>query len=202
MPFQSVPDVAEAVVRFTVNTQPCTMTFYGELTGGYTQSDIDNLATLMDAWATAEFLPVVSSTLIYTGVNVKGLELLNDLQAFDATGTGAGAVGEAPMPNALAIAVTRRSALSGRSARGRVFWPLRVGMIAADENFILGAAATQVEDALNEISPAMIADNWVEVIVSRFSGGAARTTGVTFPIVSYGVHDFEIDTQRRRMPTK
>ena len=201
MTFQSVPDVAEAVVQFTAQGELQTMTFYG-LKVGYSQGDLDALSAAMDAWATAELKPMLSSSLAYIGVQVKGLELLNDLTSFDATGSGVGGTAETPLANQDCIAVARLSNFTGRSARGRVYMPLHRGNVDTNENLVTSSTETAFEDALDEVSVSMIGAGWIEVIVSRFTGGAPRATGVTFTVVAYDMRDREIDTQRRRMPGK
>jgi hypothetical protein len=37
------------------------------------------------------------------------------------------------------------------------------------------------------------------VVVSRFSGGVERVTGVTTPVVQAAYHDLNLDSQRRRL---
>jgi len=201
MAFQSVPDVAEAVVAWTAQGETQTMTFYG-LKTGYTQGDINALATRMDQWAGAELVPMLSTSLNYAGVTVKGLELLNDLTATDATNASAGSTVEVPLANQDCVAVARLSNFTGRSARGRVYMPLHRGNVDTNENFVTSSTKTAFEDALDEVSVGMISEGWIEVVVSRFTGGAPRTVGVTFTVVQYEMRDLEIDTQRRRMPGK
>jgi len=202
MAFQSADNCAEADVIFLCNSQRMSMTFHFFQSGGYSQTTLDELSALMDDWAGTFFIPLLSSQASYVQTDVRGLELINDLTSTDLTNTGVGGDGSAPNPNLLCFAVTRRSNFTGRSARGRVYFPTNVGMISSTEDFIVGASATAIVDALNEIKPAALAESWVHVILSRFTNGAKRATALPFGVVDYLFSDLEFDTQRRRMPNK
>lgn len=202
MPFQSVPDTAEAVVRFLVNGQNCTLTFYGQRAGGYDQTAISQLAETVDDWAGSHFRPALSEQAAYTGVAVRGLESAVDFLAVNADNAGIGAVNFAPMPNVCAFAVTRISGLAGRSARGRVYWPITTFNVGADENTVAAAFRDDTLNHLNALRGDMQLATWTEVIVSRVTLGAPRPFGVTFQVLNYVSSDLNIDTQRRRAPGK
>lgn len=199
MPFQSVLGCAEAVVRYTCNLQLCTMTFYGFHPSVYDQQAINTLATNMDIWATQNFKNLLSNEANYTGVHVRGLTNITDLEATVITGAGLGVLVSPPMPNSVALCVKRLSGFSGRSARGRVFWPVARTQIATNEDFILQASRDQIVAALNSVKTSMTAGGWTEVIVSRYSHGAIRPEGVFYNVQLYTTTDLVLDTQRRRL---
>lgn len=199
MAFQSVPGVAEAVVVMTCNGATITNTFYF-FQAGYTQATIQDLADEVDGWVDVEYLPLLSSQLTYVEVNCRGLEDINDLEASSNTNAGVGGDGDAPLPNNVALAVARKTGLTGRSARGRVFVPLNVGDLDTNENFVTNTAATNYVDALNALGVLTTAIDWEEVVVSRFTLGAARPFGITFSPVTYSVTDLRVDSQRGRLP--
>lgn len=200
MAFQSVPATAGVVVRYNQNSVDCTMTFYGSKAGGYSESDIDELAAAFDEWAEASFKPNLSSQILYQGVEVTGLENENDYQVVDATNAGAGDGTNNPTPNNVAFVLTRRSNLTGRSARGRVYFPVMIEQIAAaNENLISVSAADAKLACVEATDTAFVAAGFFPVIVSRFAGGVKRAVGVTFVQVSWEYRDLRVDTQRGRL---
>jgi len=202
MPFQAVANCALATVIWTRNSQRCTMTFGAAHAGAYNQSDIDNLALNMDVWAVNEFLAILASTDQYEGVDVRGLAQSIDLSSEVTTNAQAGTVSSLPQANGICIAVKRSTGQTGRSARGRVYVPLTVSMIDGNEDFITTSAQSLIEDALNEVTGAMANAGWIHVVISRQHAGVVLEEGVARAVTGYAMADREIDTQRRRMPTK
>lgn len=200
MAFQTVPNTLEAVVQLLINSGEVTMTFYARYPGAYGQAEADALAEQMDLWADTELKPALSSSATYVGVLVRGLELLNDVFAFNNTNTGVGDVVSAPLPNNVAKAVARRSGLTGRSARGRVYFPLYLAALDANENFITAVTAADLVARLEEVSTYMAVAGGTEVIVSRYTAGAPRLFGVTFGVQDYAVTSLRVDSRRDRLP--
>lgn len=202
MAFQSVPGTAEAVVRIQLNGVISTNTFYFEQGGGYTQSDIDNLASLVDAWVDNEYLPLISADAAYLSTNVRGLENIVDLAAVDSTGAGVGGVAQKPLPANVTIAIKRETGLTGRSARGRVYIiGMPITWLPTNENLVDPTLLTGMVAALNALRVDVAASSsWEEVVVSRYSNGVKRTTGVVFPVTTYINTDNTVDSQRGRLP--
>jgi len=207
MPFVPVPNTVLAEIRMTLDDQQVENTLYFERAGGWTEGTMVDLADELQLWWTN-----VYSTQCVTAVQ------LREVQVTDLTSATAGQVAVAPaitalgdlnqepMPNAVSFTVSFRTALRGRSFRGR--------------NYVVGLGIEQVTG--NNVNPAVITsfianyDNllllassqgctWV--VVSRFSGidpdtkkPIPRVTGVTTPVTSVTVVDSTVDTQRRRGP--
>lgn len=202
MAFQSVPNTAEAVVNMTLLQIPAVMTFYAAYASGYGEAELDALAANMNQWAVTRLKPALSNQNSYDGVTVRGLENINDILSINTSGAGAGgAAGGDAMPNSAALAVTRYTAYTGRSARGRVFFPLRIANMNTDRNYVLAASADDIVTWLEEVSGYMATGQGDEVIVSRFANGTKRATGITFPVVGYRYSDLRVDSQRGRLPT-
>jgi len=199
MPFQPVPDTAEALVLMQQNGQPLTMTFHYLKVGGYDQEDIDALAAAVDVFAEAEIQPLLSTSSLYRGVEVRGLESTVDLFAA-VTNVGAGAIASNPLPNQNALAVKRVTGFTGRSARGRVFFPLCVAYLGTNEDEVDATSAETVRSSIEEAIDAAIGDGWIHVLVSRQQDGVVPDEAVTRTITEYQLSDLVIDSQRRRMP--
>lgn len=201
MAFQSVPETAEVVIRAVCNNVDVTNTFYGRKTGGYTLSDVQALTiAVYDNWAglIAPHMPVA---YILNGATGRGLELLNDVEYIHTPGAVAGQSATNPTPNNVCLAIKRSSSFTGRSARGRVYvGPIPVGHLATDENFVGATWAANIVAGLEDMRDDMSAAGWQEVIVSRYSSGVKRATGVTFAVVSYNNTDLRVDSRRDRLP--
>lgn len=201
MAFQPVPDTVEIAVTALQGQQPMQNTYHAEKDGGYSQADLDSLAAAMDFEVDASFIPLWSNNCTYQGVIVRGLASVVDLIATDGSSAGAGDVSSVPMPNSVALAVKKLSAFTGRSARGRVYmYGMPSNVKADDENFITTAGGNAFKDAVEAIQVAIDAEGWQAVIVSRFTLGAPRETGVTFDWIDSQLEDFRFDSRRDRMP--
>lgn len=146
--------------------------------------------------ATVEFLKVTARDLTIEG----GLRV--DSTTIPASVTGGGTGNQ--IQNGLSLSVTARSGLAGRSQRGRTFL---VGLAEGNlsnigDNLITSTVAVSVVDAFNALIGAIhTADSHsVLSVISRRHDNAPRITGVTTPIIQYGLHDLFLDYQRRRAP--
>jgi len=200
MPFQRVPNTAEIVIRGTLGGQNVVNTFYAEFSGGYDQSDLDELANQVDDWVNDEWLPIISNKYTYNSTDVRGLDQEFDLTSSNNDSTGVGAISGDAVPNNVTLSIKRRSNFTGRGARGRIF----VAGIPEDAvdtpNHISDAFATAMEDALNAMQGYLTTANAVGVIVHRISGGTPLATAVVFTLIEWVVMDQVIDSMRRRLP--
>lgn len=201
MAFQSVPATAEVVVRTLINEVILTNTYYGLRVGGYTVGDLTNLATAIDGWAAVSWRSILSSEAFYVETVVRGLENENDFEVTVNTSAGVGAVASPPTSVNNALCIARRSAYTGRSARGRVYYPFTAQDVSsANENFVTSSFFTAAQAVANAIGAYFTANGWIEVIVSRYFEKAKRPVGVTFNVIEYAATDSRIDSQRGRLP--
>jgi len=202
MAFQSVPGAAQVVVRMSVSGETITNTFYGVRVGGYTLGNITDLAAGMDLWVEEQYKSFLSTSLGYNGVEVTGLENINDFQVVNDTNAGVGENASAPLNNSDCFAVARRTSLTGRSARGRVYVPLCVNHLQTNVNFVTTTARDAVTDRLELVRLYMINNGWVECVVSRYSEKMKRPLGVAFSVQQYSATGLRVDSQRGRMPVE
>jgi hypothetical protein len=201
MPFQSVPDTAEIATIYTQNNETLQMTFHAKFDGGYSQGDIDALADNVDARVATSFLPIQTVDCDYVRTEARGLNSIDDFFQQNFGAAGPGEIVSEGFPNMVTIAVQRNAGLTGRSSRGRVFW---IGLnhlsLEDDENFVTASEGTQIVAAVNAMASTLDQSGWEPVIVSRFTLGAKRETGVTFPWINTLIVDLRVDTQRGRLP--
>jgi len=199
MAFQSVPNTCEVSLIFSVNGQEVQNTFHAQLPG-YDPTSMAALADALDDIVGAVWIPLLPSACIYLLTEVRGLENENDYVVQNSDNSGAGSVVNTEVSNNVTFAIKRLSALTGRSARGRIFWPsMVVANLQSNSNLVLATAADSFVLAAAAITSAMAVAGWSPVIVSRFSNGVKRTTGVTFPLVSWAYGNLGVDSQRARL---
>ena len=204
MAFQSVPETASIDVIYTYNGETVQNVFYAELSGGYSAADIQELADEIDIAVGENWLDIQPAEAIYQRTEVRGLEFENDLFATANANTGPGESLSPALPNQVTVSIKKTSGLTGRSARGRTYW---IGIPtdqvnATNENLLKVAFIGEVEVEVGRIRTRTNTTGlWVAVLVSRFTGGAKRPTGVTFVWVDTVCVDNIVDTMRGRLPS-
>lgn len=203
MAFQPVVDTVEIDIIYDMNLEIVQNSFYASIAGGYVQADLDLLSAAIGVTVVANWLPAQNADAIYLRTEVRGLALENDIVSINSVGAGPGLLGGVPLPNNVTLAVKKSSGFTGRSARGRTYW---IGMPqnkleVANENQVIAAYVVDIINAVDAIRLSIIAaTSWVPVLVSRFAGGAQRTSGVTFPWIDTTNVNSVVDTLRGRLP--
>lgn len=205
MPFVPVVNTAEIEVRMLLADQKIENTLWFLHDGSISSTDLDGLTAGVLDWWTGDIAPLVSG--LVTLREIYGTDQTTDSGAASTQdGGGApGALGGTTLSNSLAMTVSFRTALRGRSFRGR--------------NYIAGLTTGQMTNA-NEVDPDVAASfisaynsllgadalvtGWTWVVVSRFSGmdvdghPIPRAAGIPTEITRVVVTDLIIDNQRRR----
>jgi len=198
--FQSVPNCAVCTINYLISGHEAANVLNFQRAVGYDQSDITDLAALMDDWVNDEVLPLLDNDTSYTNVHVRGLTDINDLEADnnDSAGTG-GDAGGTPLPNNVTLALKFNTGLSGRSARGRMFIVGLNTTMRTSTNEVTTTHGNNWVAALEQIPSKLSGSGWEHVVISRFSEGIARVEGMAIPIIQYSYTDLRMDTMRRRM---
>jgi len=105
------------------------------------------------------------------------------------------------LPNEVALCVTERTGLAGRSQRGRLYLggiPLNA-TDGVDLNRLESAHIGTANSAAASFLAAMISDDVTPVVTSYFHDKAPRALAQNTEIVSMFVNG-RLDSQRRRMP--
>jgi len=199
MAFQSVPDTAIIEFRADLFGENIENTVYVDYTGGYDQTDLDNTAEIAaDAWA-SYMLPQLGGDYIFREVYVKGLENMIDLESLDATHSGEPGTQEgSSVTGNVSFVIKFQTGHTGRSARGRNYvggLPYSVGQ----GNTVNSTYADDLVAAYISIMTALNAGGARHVVVSRFSAGAKRSTGLTLPVTIISYTDLNLDSQRGRL---
>jgi len=201
MAFQPVPGTAEFVAHYTYFGAEWVNTFYAFKSGVWSDVNLQAATDALAASLVANYKPILSNAVSYAGVTARGLREEFDVYASNVTGIGLGGLsGNVTSPQA-SYCVTRFSALTGRSARGRIYLPAPVTtqVDSNNKNLVNASYRDAVLSALNDLVADMQAIDWSAVIVSRQQGGVVLEEAITYFQTGWRVRDLRIDTQRRRL---
>lgn len=199
MAFQSVPEGAEAVVNSTYGGRPIVNVFNFRKPGGYNATDLQALADVVDGWYGTGIGTYLDAGFAYVNTLVRGLELVNDLTANADANAGNGAVAGFGTPNNVALCLTHRTGLTGRSARGRTYFAGAPSTVLQTVTTFATTFVNNMVTFMNLLAPLAGAEGWVFSVLSRYASGAARPTGILFPITLSEARNVNIDSQRGRL---
>lgn len=199
MAFQSVPNTVKAELTFRINGIPAQNVLYFKRSSAYNQGHLDALAAALNTFCVDNYLTGMGSNTTFTEVLVTGQNVQNDI--FAQSAVDAGTAGSAGSPTAANVtkAFTLRSGLTGRSARGRMYFIGMTQAMLSNSQLVAQSWVDDVIDLLDLLKTIVEALGWIWVIVSRFANGVKRTTAETFAVTSYGTSDLTIDNLGRRL---
>lgn len=200
MAFQSVPQCAEAVIKGGIGSRTIVNVLNFSFGATYSAANIAQLAAALDTEFNSSYPPLSNGNVVYQGVQVTGLANVNDFTAGSFSGPTAGSSGTIPLPSNTSLVVTLRTALTGRSARGRFYaWPTGSSNMDTPPDTAKTTYAAALEAMLTDAQLAAAAAGWALVIVSRHTAKTLRPVGVAFPVTAIAVRNLSMDSQRGRL---
>ena len=152
---------------------------------------------------TSTLAPFFSPEVVLRGVTFEDVRTIpyGGLQYDGTEVPGAYGGGDAPIPTDSALAISRFSAVLGRSNRGRIYWPIwdRAELSSADT--VLDTHWGDIVDALNSLAGVMV-ESFPDLelgMISQQTAGVVRANGLFVPTVLWGTTDGLVDSQRRRL---
>lgn len=202
MPFIPCPGVAETEVRMLQGGKQVENVLHWRRAGDadWDAASIEALAErLLLAWAD-HVLPVQCTGLSLSSILAKSLDssIAPFFEAFPLVPVVGTLTGPA-ISNNVALCLTKRSGLTGRSARGRLY---HIGFTEdqMSGNTLLSAYVSDVVEAYQNMIINMAGSDFEPVILSKYENNAPRTTGIFFLQTTIGARNNRVDTQRRRLP--
>lgn len=200
MAFIPVPDVVEAELIMELYGQRIENTLYFEKAGGWLPADMVELGEDLQVWWAAEYANIVTADVALLDVVVTDLSsaFAPSIGVPAPPGTVGGEAG-ASSPGNVCLTISFRTSGRGRSSRGRnyVSGIAEANIVGNDVTGSYATVASGVYSAL--LTPGTLPADVVWVVVSRFTAGAPRVTGLAQPILSAIITDNAIDSQRRRL---
>jgi len=202
MPFQPVPQTYGVEIRGTNNGVDVENTLYYRYAGDPSETDATVLADTVAVQVLTDWVAQLPTSWVGREVYVRDLATEITVQATSAliAGVLGTAVGE-PLASLLTIAIARRSGLTGRSARGRLFWMGLSEAMTTGNIVTSGALAAIVSLIENMDATVETGLGLIPVIVSRYTGSTLRPSALTLPIAQWLATDDVTDTRRSRKPT-
>lgn len=201
MTFQSVPDTVAVELRYRMRLKPMENILYFHYDVPYDVNDLEELAQLIKGGWIADAKPNLSADLTLDEVYAKSLNLPIDIQHSEfVIPPEAGSVVVEAEPSNVALCISLRSGLTGRSARGRIYVPGIPGSVVVGDVVTTGFGAAMLnwlDTMRTELAGLTTPPTWV--IVSRRTAGAERPTGVTFPVATAIITDYTVASQRGRL---
>lgn len=202
MAFIPVPGVAQAQIVGRLDGQLVMNDLYFVSEAPpITLGQLQTLALGLSDWWVATMLTLLASTYVFQRTHVRDLTTQAGFAVDDANGAGPGGAGGAQVPNNVAPCISFRTAIAGRSGRGRNYIPgTPQGAVTA--NTLNAGYASDFVAAYQELLPSgtLRPTGWSWVVVSRFTAGAPRPAGVANAVLSVNFSDTIVDSQRRRLP--
>jgi hypothetical protein len=199
MAFQSVPETAQVRILLEQSGVPMLTGFYVRKSGGYNLSDLQDLADAVDTYLETVMEDQINDLSSYNGVGVRGLENEFDYVADSVPAAPIfGGVINAQSAS-VAKAIKLGTGLTGKSARGRMYWGAFGVNQLQDAAHIKATTVDDIIDILDAIKAIVELLGWVWVVVSRFHNGTKRPEGITIPVTSFLASDLTLDSQRRRL---
>lgn len=195
-------------LHWTMNGVDCFNVLGGAVAGGFAASQaIANTigAAVAGRFTSSGLAALCATTTSLISVGLRDIRIANQPEfvsvAAAVPGTGAGN----PLPNHVAAVVTLRTALAGRSFRGRIYF----GGFIVGENTAAGAIVAGLNTAMvafvTGIQTDLAASSITLGVVSRpFAGRTSpppvlpARAGVVTPVTAIIARDTKWDTQRRR----
>jgi hypothetical protein len=206
MPFVPVENTALVEVRMSLAEQKVENTLWVLNDSAWDGGSLEELCSEVITWWGVHYAAITTDQVVLREVvatdQTSETAATASVSGDNAPGTQIGGT----LPGNCSLAVSFRTALRGRSFRGRNY----VVGIPLEEmssiNQTSGAYQALCKTAYDEFATAISTASWTWVVASRFSGvdpetghPIPRVAGVTTPITSVIVVDNIIDSQRRRL---
>lgn len=173
--------------------------------------DVGGLGTITQAHATdfadeaeAAFIAagswqdIAGTTISLARATLRDLRTANRPEFSETIGVAGSASGD-PLPLASSVVVTLRTALAGRSYRGRVYLPGATEANNTSTGTISTAAQLAADDFITRLDAVTLqGTECVLAIRSAIADKEARDPAIVTPVTSHTVRDAVWDVQRRR----
>lgn len=201
MPFVPVPATVKVSLFYTYNGVQCMNRLHVSTPASLPDaSTCQTLATAFANWWLGNAQALVPPTCALRLVEAVSIAEQNGPSATFSSGLpAAGTHAINAMPGNVTLAVSLRTGLTGRSARGRWYW---VGLAEdqVSENNVVAGTAASITAAMDNLLTTIVGLTSTPVIVSYRSNGVPRPGGpVKFIINDALLVDTRVDSQRGRL---
>lgn len=203
MAFQPAPACAQAVMRYGYTaagtfTHANVLNFRTAAGVAFTEAALNGLGVILTDWFTGHLDGVMSSGYKLMTIDLRSLASAEAPYTSVSVNQPGVVAGDALPPN-VAACVSLSTGLTGRSARGRMYWG-GMSEVQTDGTSLLTGVVTGINDACAALLTELATDgNYELVVLSRVTGGVERPTANPLPVTEFALRDSILDTQRRRI---
>jgi hypothetical protein len=184
---------------YTLNSQRIENVFHVLSGGGLLVADLDRVEAVFAAWWTATGRAQVPNNVSLVLIVVDALNVESGLHKEYSSGwTVGGSLGSPATAGQNTMAVKLATSFSGRSFRGRIFWP---GFTNADVvgGLVTSARRDAIVTAVGTLRTNLAAGGDTLAVVSYCHGGAWRTTATVTGITGVSAKTTLAQQKRRRV---
>lgn len=200
MPFIPVPNVCRVVITYrdTAGNESVNVLHFGSDEAAVTPSTMNVLLGYIETWLNAYWDTVACNQVTASRLEALDLTTANSFYV-SRTINVVGVIVDNMLPPQDTIAVSLRSAFSGRSRRGRLY---HVGTpeTAQDGGYLNETFVGSVIAVYEELMFDLGTQGWEWLVVSYVSNGAPRAQGQTTAITDIVVTDLVVDSMDKRKP--
>lgn len=204
MAFIPVANAAKVACLFTQYGQKLVNTLWFIKSGGWSATDLTDLAIAINSWVTAEIIPLTASSCSFIGstavdMSSAGQEGVEIDEGTPVPGTG----GSPGLPSNVTAALKFLTGLTGRSNRGRNFL-VGIPAQATTGDLVNSASSAEWVAAYNALADYLVDLGADHVVASLYSGVDSagkpipRSAGVVHSVTAYAM-DLALDSMRRRL---
>lgn len=198
-PFIPAAGIARIQLIYTLNSQRIENVFHVLSGGGLLTADLDRIEGVFAAWWTATGRAQVSTATSLVLIVADALNVESGLHKEYSSGwTAAGLVGGTAFPGQNTLAVKLATSFSGRSFRGRIFWP---GLSTSDltAGLLTTARRDSIVAAVNTLRASLTAGGDNLCVVSYCHGGEWRAAAVSTIVTGVSAKTTICQQKRRRV---
>lgn len=159
-------------------------------------ADLNDINDAVDTWLSTELAPTLTGSYVFDEVKAYDLTSATAPVATKPLGYS-GTINVNPVVNNAALVTSFLTANRGRSGRGRNYLAGLQDNVGSAISTSSGVAAAVVS-AWSALNTYLTPLGFEHVVISNFTGGAARSAGLKQPVISYRTN-VDYDSQRRRL---
>jgi hypothetical protein len=198
MAFQAAPRVVEVVFKGIQNGIPINNVFHVDTGGAVTPEILDDVLNVFVTWVDANWMALLHGSYTLPQIVATDISVEDGTQAeanFFPAKVGAGA--GSPMAANAAMVASWRTALTGRSFRGRTYIGGLANGVLQDAQNVTATFAGDAAELLITLLDVLETAGFKLGILSRVANGVARAVAIITEVIGLVV-DTKVDSQRRR----
>ena len=200
MPFIPAPLVSQVEMIFQYSGSTIEMVHHYKSDTAPTIAEWEALHVLLRADWLGACNAIMAPTLVWDITKFTDLTTISSPSYSTTTSLPlAGTSASAQLPNNCAMVVTKRTALRGRSYRGRSYVPGLTELHVTGNSILSGFTTPVINFFIGAQSYTVLGNVYNMVVLSRFTEGAPRIVGEATPVSNF-TFDTTVDSQRRRLP--